>query len=78
MQLPYILTINPPSLNKANIPIALQAGQKGKIYIYIYSKASFALISGYFFHLFCLFCCDLKAIKHFIYEIFLAIFSVLL
>ena len=67
MQLPYILTINPPSLNKANIPIALQAGQKGKIYIYIYSKASFALISGYFFHLFCLFCYDLKAIKHFIY-----------
>ena len=38
MQLPYILTINPPSLNKANIPIALQAGQKGKIYIYIFKS----------------------------------------
>ena len=30
MQVPYILTASPPSLNKANIPTALQAGQKGE------------------------------------------------
>ena len=64
MQVPDILTISPPFLNKANLPTALQAGQKGKK---IYSKASFALINGHFFHPFCLFCYNLNAIKHFIY-----------
>ena len=50
MQVPYILTISlrllvSPSLNKANLPTALQAGKRGKKY----SIVSFALINGYFF-----------------------------
>ena len=51
MQMLYMLTISPLSLNKANLPKALQAGQKGKKN----SKASFALINGCFFHRSCLF-----------------------
>ena len=53
MQVPYILTISPPSLNNANLPTALQVGQKGKINIFKSFLCSnkwqfFSILSVYF------------------------------
>ena len=65
MQVPYILTISHsfPQQGKPSYS-TLQASQKEKK---VYLKAFFMLIKGYFFQPFCLFCCNLKAIRYFIY-----------
>ena len=47
MQVPHILTISPPFLQQGKPSYSTASWSKRKKYIY--SKASFALINGYFF-----------------------------